>query len=51
MIDDVLISMEDWQQMKRLEQGLDASDAIEDLGDDSLDDGGVPDELPGEFRG
>ena len=47
---DVLITMEDWQQMKRLEQGLEASDGIEDLGDDSLDDGGVPDEMPGEHR-
>ena len=46
---DVLISQEDWERMKRLEAGLDASDTAEDLGEDSRD-GGVPDELPGEHR-
>ena len=43
---DVLISMEDWEQMKRLEAGLEASDAIEDLDGDE----GVPQELEGEYR-
>jgi S-DNA-T family DNA segregation ATPase FtsK/SpoIIIE len=49
---EVLISLEDWQRMKRLEDGLEASNAAEDLdggfGDD--DSGGVPAELPGEHR-
>ncbi|MBC02661.1 MAG: DNA translocase FtsK [Phycisphaerae bacterium] len=43
---DVLISMEDWEQMKRLEAGLEASDAVEDLDGDE----GVPDEIEGEYR-
>ena len=47
---DVLISMQDWERMKRLEAGLDASDDAEDLGGDSHDDEGVPSELPGEHR-
>ena len=43
---DVLISMEEWERMKRLEAGLEASDAAEDLdGDES-----VPDEMDGEYR-
>ena len=46
---DVLISMQDWERMKRLEAGLDASDEVEDLGGDSRDEG-VPSELPGEHR-
>ena len=46
---DVLISMQDWERMKRLEAGLDASDEAEDLGGDSQDEG-VPSELPGEHR-
>lgn len=43
---DVLISMDDWEQMKRLEAGLEASDAVEDLDGDE----GVPQELEGEYR-
>jgi S-DNA-T family DNA segregation ATPase FtsK/SpoIIIE len=46
---DVLITMGDWEQMKRLEAGLDASNAVEDL-DGDFDDDGVPDEMPGEHR-
>ncbi len=43
---DVLISMEEWDRMQRLEAGLEASDAAEDLdGDDA-----VPDEIDGEYR-
>jgi S-DNA-T family DNA segregation ATPase FtsK/SpoIIIE len=45
---DVLITMGDWEQMKRLEAGLDASNDAEDL-DGDFDDG-VPDEMPGEHR-
>jgi S-DNA-T family DNA segregation ATPase FtsK/SpoIIIE len=46
---DVLITMADWEQMKRLENGLDASNAAEDL-DGDFDDDGVPAEMPGEHR-
>ena len=42
---DVLISMEDWERMKRLEAGLDASNEAEDL-----DGEGVPDEMADEYR-
>jgi hypothetical protein len=45
----VLITMADWEQMKRLENGLDASNAAEDL-DGDFDDDGVPAEMPGEHR-
>jgi hypothetical protein len=49
---EVLISLEDWQRMKRLEDGLDASNNAEDLDGDfgDEDSGGVPAELPGEHR-
>ena len=49
---EVLISLEDWQRMKRLEAGLDASNNAEDLDGDfgEEDSGGVPAELPGEHR-
>ncbi|MCP4795547.1 MAG: hypothetical protein GY885_05245 [Phycisphaeraceae bacterium] len=49
---EVLITLEDWHRMKRLEDGLDASNAAEDLDGDFGDDdaGGVPAELPGEHR-
>jgi len=47
---DVLITMGDWEQMKRLEAGLDASNDAADLDGDFDDDGGVPDEMPGEHR-
>ena len=49
---EVLISLEDWQRMKRLEDGLEASNNAEDLDGDfgEEDSGGVPAELPGEHR-
>jgi S-DNA-T family DNA segregation ATPase FtsK/SpoIIIE len=42
---DVLITMDEWEQMKRLGAGLDGSDDAEDLDDDFDDDGG-PVETP-----
>ena len=47
-----IISLEDWQRMKRLEAGLDASNNAENLDGDfgEEDSGGVPAELPGEHR-
>ncbi|MDG2022196.1 MAG: DNA translocase FtsK, partial [Phycisphaerales bacterium] len=48
---EVLISLEDWHRMKRLEDGLEASNDAEDLdGDFDSDDAGVPAEMPGEHR-
>jgi len=45
---EVLITLEDWQRMKAMEQGLDENEV--EGADLDEDDAGVPAELPGEYR-